>query len=124
MFFRLLFSGFLIGVPCLSGILFGQDIVGIPWTGEKGIAKTTQKSCNKNWRLPFSGQPIMSGHHLNLMQTVKDPSESAFTECIAMASAIFLTNAAGSYFFRSESSNIRIEFYHRITVRYLRVSTG
>ena len=40
-FFRLLFSGFLIGVPSLSGVLFGQDIVSIPWTGEKGIAKTT-----------------------------------------------------------------------------------
>ncbi len=40
-FFRLLFSGFLIGMPCLSGFLFSQEIVGIPWTGEKGIAKTT-----------------------------------------------------------------------------------
>lgn len=29
------------GVPCMSGFLFSQEIVGIPWTGEKGIAKTT-----------------------------------------------------------------------------------
>src|SRR5208283_4422118 len=45
-FFRIFFSGLMMVVLCLYGVVYGQtsstsnEIVGIPWTGEKGVAKT------------------------------------------------------------------------------------